>query len=154
MSSLLFSMKLPYERHLKTLVTGKLTLEVDGISQTFTATSGCIGYQYHGAQAIKGKGAIPTQRMVGIPSYSVSTNKLWLPHVKGIEGSFFPIAPFQVKLSSGIRGDFGIHFDANVPGSAGCIVLPKQHDWTAFLEAMKWLARSGIKAVPLQVSYF
>ncbi len=55
-----------------------------------------------------------------------------MPNVKGVEGSFFAISPFAVKLTNVTRGDFGIQFDANVPGSARCIASRKQDHWDMF----------------------
>lgn len=151
--SLHFAMALPKTPR-DNLIAGVLTYcKNEKPALTFRATSGCIGNQYVGCQSRKGKGAIPSCKQVGIYSYSVSTQKLWLPHVKGVEGSFFPISPFSVNVNGVARGDFGIHFDANVPGSVGCIVLPLQADWTNFLETMKDLHEQRIKSIPLHVSY-
>lgn len=138
------------------LQVGKLSIVQDGKigNNHFIATSGCSGWQFKGAWRHKGKGCIPKPIDTGIDCFTTSTMALWLPNVKGVEGSFFPIAPFQVKLSGGVtRGDFGIHFDANVPGSAGCIVIRNQPDWTRFLSQMKDFNRMGVKAIPLQVIY-
>ncbi|MCC3409822.1 MAG: hypothetical protein JGK17_30625, partial [Microcoleus sp. PH2017_10_PVI_O_A] len=49
--------------------------------------------------------------------------------------------------------EFGIHFDANVPGSAGCIVLQKRRGWDRFCERMQSIARSGVEQVSLKVVY-
>jgi hypothetical protein len=51
------------------------------------------------------------------------------------------------------RSHFGIHRDANAPGSAGCIVLPTQTGWNSFKRQMEDLADAGIKQIPLQIDY-
>lgn len=45
------------------------------------------------------------------------------------------IFPFEVNLGGLSRGDFGIYFDANVPG-AGCIVIRQQDHWDLFRNQM------------------
>ncbi|GET43002.1 hypothetical protein [Microseira wollei] len=76
-----------------------------------------------------------------------------MPGVKGIEGMFYPIKPF-VQVNGIQRGDFGIHADANVPGSAGCIVLPpKGNGWKVFPERMTEIAAAGLFRIPLPVVY-
>ncbi|MUL39316.1 hypothetical protein [Gloeocapsopsis dulcis] len=118
------------------------------------ATSGCSGYQYSGSWKLKGRGPLPPSRAIEPLTYSVSTQRLWLPHVRGVEGSFYAIAPFSVKVDEGkSRGDFGIHFDANVPGSAGCIVFPLQDHWDVFRSFIANCAHKNVQQVPLNVMY-
>ncbi|MBE9191407.1 hypothetical protein IQ230_13835 [Gloeocapsopsis crepidinum LEGE 06123] len=118
------------------------------------ATSGCSGFQYSGSWKLKGRGPLPPSKAIEPTTWSVSTQRLWLPHVKGVEGSFYAIAPFSVRVDEKTtRGDFGIHFDANVPGSAGCIVLPIQDHWDVFRKWMADLAHQKIQQVPLSVVY-
>jgi hypothetical protein len=117
------------------------------------ATSGSVGNQCAGSWTRKGKGPLPPSGAIGAHKYTVSTQRLWLPHVKGVEGSFYAIAPFSVQLGSVTRGDFGIHFDANVPGSAGCIVLPLQEQWDLFRKLMQEFRELGVQQIPLSVSY-
>ena len=50
------------------------------------------------------------------------------------------------------RGDLGIHLDANVPGSLGCIVM-NQYNFTEFEQYMRNLLSKGVKALPLFVQY-
>ena len=152
MSLLRFSMLLPNVPE-SVLKVGNLIYKNNGLTETFAATTGSVGNQYRGCQNKIRKGCLPSHISVGIKNYEVSTQRLWLPQVKGIEGSFFPIQPFSVDIRGTIRGDFGIHFDANVPGSAGCIVLRTQAGWTRFLEIMASLNTRRIKSVPLHVNY-
>jgi hypothetical protein len=59
----------------------------------------------------------------------------------------------MITINGVERGDFGVHFDANVPGSSGCIVLRSQIGWNAFQKDMKNLLDTHLEAVPLIVSY-
>jgi hypothetical protein len=98
----------------------------------YLATSGCAQWQQPGDEWARGKGPIPA----GF-EYKIPTTPYWLP-TRGIEGYFFHIQPDPVSDSGNTRSELGIHFDANAPGSAGCIVLKNL---------------SGIKSIPLSVKY-
>ncbi|MCU0546623.1 MAG: hypothetical protein MUE44_31425 [Oscillatoriaceae cyanobacterium Prado104] len=50
------------------------------------------------------------------------------------------------------RSEFGIHFDANVPGSAGCILLKNREGWERFCERMRAIAPTGIEYISLKVA--
>lgn len=148
----LFTMKLPSVGMSK-LVYGKLTLQLptsgEGGGIVFEVTSGARGWQYKGAWTQKGKGCLPPR-----DDYTISTQRLWLPNVKGVEGSFYAISPFMVNAGNGVmRGDFGVHFDANVPGSAGCIVLPRQNHWDIWRSQVENLRKDGYQSIPLKVEY-
>ncbi|WNN89693.1 hypothetical protein [Gloeocapsopsis dulcis] len=149
-----FSLHLP-NSNTRELQKGTLVLKQDpnkaGIR--LQATSGCIGYQYSGSWKFKGRGPLPPSRAIEPLGYAVSTQRLWLPHVRGVEGSFYAIAPFSVPVGKTHRGDFGIHFDANVPGSAGCIVLPLQDHWDIFRKIMEDCAHKNVQQIPLNVVY-
>lgn len=81
------------------------------------ATSGAIGYQYRGAEKIVGKGQIPEGN-----HWEINTKGYWLD-TKGVEGIFFHITPDPYRGDGFYRSEIGLHRDANVPGSAGCIVV-------------------------------
>ncbi len=119
------------------------------------ATSGIPPYQYDGSTNLKGRGPIPGCAFAQVKSYEVLTNGLFMPKVKGVEGTFFSILPPLVSLkgTNTKRGDFGIHFDANVPGSAGCVVLRKQNDWDSFRQLMEEFEKKGVASIPLFVEY-
>jgi hypothetical protein len=146
-----FSMKLP-SVGVSRLVTGKLRLSLNAEGTggiLFEALSGSRGWQYKGSWVQKGRGCLPPRT-----DYEISTQRLWLPHVKGVEGSFYAISPFLVNAGNGVmRGDFGVHFDANVPGSAGCIVLPRQDHWDIWRKQIEDLRKDGVQSIPLEVSY-
>lgn len=127
---------------------GKLQLLRDQKeANCYSATSGFPGRQYRGSWELKG-GLIPP----GQP-YRVATAPLWMPNIKGVEGSFYAITPFEVQTARATRGDFGVHFDANMPGSLGCVVLETQRGWDACRRDIKLIAAQGIDFLPLVVEY-
>lgn len=116
-------------------------------------TSGLSGYQSKGSWRIKGRRPIPPSQQIIPQKWYVSTLKRWIPDFKGVEGSYYSISPFEVNLLGVTRGDFGIHFDANVPGSAGCILIRMQDHWDLFRQQMEVFRADGLQQVPLFVSY-
>jgi hypothetical protein len=138
------------------LIEGRLLLideETKTIKNTYIATSGLPGNQSYDSLALRGKGPIPPISLTGLDSYSVATVPLNMPNVRGVEGAFYKIDPHEVTIFNVQRGDFGIHRDANVAGSSGCVVLRTDLGWQAFKKDMQSLAGSGVKQVPLLVSY-
>ncbi|MCC3568304.1 MULTISPECIES: hypothetical protein [unclassified Microcoleus] len=131
------------------LLDGNLQLIYpDGKAIDYLATSGCAGWQQPGDEWERGKGPIPQ----GF-DYEIPTRPYW-SDTRGIEGLFFHITPDPVVSPGGrTRSELGIHFDANVPGSAGCIVLRNRSGWEKFCQRMEAMARSGIKQIPLKVVY-
>jgi hypothetical protein len=119
------------------LIIGVLHLKQDDkIINSYQATSSLPGRQYWGSWERKG-GLIPPR---GAEGYQMDISPLWMPDIKGVEGSFYQIWPFEVPTDGATRGDFGIHFDANQPGSLGCVVLETQKGWDAFRRDMKMVA--------------
>ena len=112
------------------------------------ATSGLPRFQSFGGWKTPRRGIIPPYH-----KFELSTNRLWLPNVKGVEGSFYAIAPFMVKVVGVQRGDLGVHFDANVPGTAGCIAIKQQDHWDTFRKCMAEYNALRIKSIPLEVKY-
>lgn len=138
----------------KTLLQGTLLItEPDGGKRACKATSGLPCSQHVNSWNLKGRGVIPPCSVAGITSYQLKTQRLWFPNVRGVEGSFYEIDPDIVKVGPTRRGDFGIHWDANVPGSAGCIVLSKQEDWDTFRKLMAEFEAQGWNKIPLYVEY-
>lgn len=107
----IFTLKQPLKQDGNKYVWGNLSFS-DGF--WVTASSGAPGYQYRGAHKIRGSGLIPTsdQWRINLPGYHLDT--------KGIEGWFWHITPDPFMG----RWELGLHRDANVLGSAGCIVVP------------------------------
>lgn len=130
------------------LLIGKLQLLRDSKeANCYSATSSLRGRQYRGSWELKG-GLIPPGQ-----AYRVATAPLWMPNIKGVEGSFYAITPFEIQTAGVTRGDFGVHFDANVPGSMGCVVLTTQRGWDACRRDIKLIAAQGIEFLPLVVEY-
>lgn len=136
------------------LIVGQLDRLEDGeVMNAYQATSSVAGKQYDGSWNSRGGLIPPDEKFLDGRLYTVSTTPLWMPNVRGVEGSFYQIHPFTVPTDGVTRGDFGIHFDANVPGSMGCIVLPTQRGWDAFRRDMKAIANGGIKEIDLDICY-
>jgi hypothetical protein len=129
-----------FHQHLRQtseLISGRLLLldsELIGIANTYIATSGLPNNQRFDCLESLGKGPIPANNVIGVDCYSVSTTPIYMPGVRGVEGNFYKINPHMVTVNGVQRGDFGIHFDANAPGSSGCVVLRTAVGWQASLE--------------------
>lgn len=130
------------------LLYGNLRLKYpDGRVVDYISTSGCVGWQQPGDEWVLARGPIPE----GV-DYQIPTTPYWL-ETRGVEGNFFHITPDPVVGNDGTRSELGIHFDANVPGSAGCIVLRNREGWKMFCDRMEAIAKLGIKSIPLTVNY-
>lgn len=148
-----FNLRLPYAG-VPRLLEGQLILQgLNGVLETWKATSGCVGYQFKGSQRLKGRGCLPSHLQIDRDGYTVALAPVDLTPLKGVEGNFYRILPFEVRVNGIIRGDFGIHRDANVPGSAGCIVITREADWKKFEKTMLLVRGAGIRELPLKVNY-
>jgi len=124
-------------------------LNPDKTLYIWTATSSVESKQQGESFHNKG-GLIPPQYRCGIPCWYVETKPIPMPSVKGVEGNFYKINPHSVTTDKGgVRGDFGIHLDANVPGSMGCIVMDK----TRFADFERVIKTVKEKSIPLFVFY-
>jgi hypothetical protein len=121
--------------------------------QEYIAASGTVGNQQWDSLSAKGRGPIPRCSDVGIEHYNVKTTPFDRRATKGIEGPFYHILPESVNIRGINRSEFGIHFDANVPGSAGCIVIVNEPAWEAFQKLMSHYKQAGLETVPLFVFY-
>lgn len=142
----------------KNLINGRLLLidtETSKIIEKYIATSGSANWQEFDETWIRARGALPEQEDAGLDHYVVKTDPIFMPNVKGVEGNFYPILPFSIENKTGkLRGDFGIHYDANVPGSAGCIVIINKPAWDKFQETIAEIrTKYGIEEIPLIISY-
>lgn len=149
---LTFSMQFDREPGLD---NGRLCLRylTEGTLNVWTATSSVASKQ--GAEDFHQKGGLipPEYRVPGLKNWVVATTPIAMPQVKGVEGSFYKIDPHQIKTDKGgVRGDFGIHKDANVPGSMGCIVMTEDR-FADFEQVMKKIAAQNIRSMPLFVTY-
>lgn len=102
------------QAHSSQLINGSLTFFEDSKEiLRVVATSGIGGFQYAGAHAVRGRGCLPPAN-----DWKISTSGYKLT-TKGVEGMFYHITPDPRQG----RGELGLHRDANVPGSSGCIVV-------------------------------
>lgn len=132
------------------LLWGNLKLVYpNGEDIDYLATSGCAGWQSKNDLWARGRGAIPD----GF-NYQIPTTPYYLP-TRGVEGNFFHITPDPVRQKDGfgIRAELGVHYDANVPGSSGCIVLKNRSGFEGFCRRMKTLTSIGVPSIPIEVVY-
>jgi len=116
----------------QSLITGILKLIYpNGQVIEYLATSGLPDYQRPGDQWVRGKGPIPDG-----DEYEIPTQPYWL-NTRGVEGLFFHITPDPVGFGDRIRSELGIHWDANVPGTSGCVGLINWEGWEGFCRAGK-----------------
>lgn len=121
----------------------------DGGGLIVPATSGLIGFQSQSNLWQIGKGPIPP-----CDNYTVDTTPE-PREARGIEGDFFRIYPVEVTNGDKnvTRSGFGIHRDANTPGSAGCIVIADRLHFARFSMFMLEQLASGEKRVRLTINY-
>lgn len=119
------------------------------LDMSFKATSGARRFQYRGAESIRGRGLIPEDTI-----WKINPNGWW-SNTAGIEGMFYPITPDPYKKGLITRAELGVHRDANIPGSAGCIVLLDSDDFNRrFVPYMARQVREyGKSLIPLEVKY-
>jgi hypothetical protein len=142
---LLFTMPLEISQE---LILGNLKLIYpDGQTINYLATSGLPNYQRPTDEWVRGKGPIPAGE-----EYQIPTEPYW-SDTRGVEGLFFHITPDPVGWGDRIRSELGIHWDANVPGTSGCIGLINQEGWQGFCRRMTKISSSGIKSLSLKVKY-
>lgn len=131
------------------LIEGTLKFYRNGeLFNEYRATSSLAGRQADGSWKKRG-GLIPPSKEID-KEYSVAVEPTYMPDVKGVEGNFYVISPYSVATEGATRGDFGVHFDANVPGSLGCVVLRTRRGWDAF---QRDIGNTGLKQIPLVVEY-
>ena len=143
--SLLFEMALANSNN---LLEGTLDLTYPDESVIrYRATSGCAGWQRSGDEWVRGKGPIPAGE-----KYQIPTLGYWLD-TRGVEGLFYHVTPDPVVSGNKIRAELGIHFDANLPGTAGCIGLMNLEGWQGFCRRLSQIAAQGVEHLPLTVRY-
>ena len=123
-----------------------------GYIQKWLVTSSTSPKQERQHQHVWG-GLIPQNSETELKKYSVVLNPVDLSHNKGVAGNFYKILPFSLKTTKGkTRGNLGIHLDANVPGSLGCLVM-NDYNFSEFEEYMRNLRSRNVETVPLFVQY-
>ena len=129
------------------LILGNLELVYpSGEKVDYLTTSGIPDWQRPEDQWSRGKGPIPAG------DYEIPSEPYWLD-TRGVEGFFFHITPDPVSSGDRIRSELGVHYDANVPGTAGCIGFINPDGWERFLRRMAKIAALGVKSLPLKVKY-
>lgn len=113
-------------------------------------TSSHANGQQKGDQHKKGGLIPPVHHVPKLKRWEVDLDPIYMPKHKGVRGNFYRILPFTVTTSKGgVRGDFGIHLDANAPGSLGCPVM-NQYNWDDFEETIDYIrTRNIFKTIPL-----
>lgn len=105
---------------------GRLSLNslIRGTLKIWLASSSVSTKQGSESFHVSGGYIPPQYRVPGLAKWMVNLLPIPLDHIKGIDGNFYRIDPYEVTTDrGGKRSDFGIHKDANVPGSMGCIVM-------------------------------
>ena len=129
------------------LILGNLRLVYpDETTIDYLATSGLPDYQRPEDEWVRGKGPIPKG------DYEIPTEPYWL-ETRGVEGLFFHITPEPIGSGDRIRSELGIHYDAHVPGTSGCIGLINWNGWEGFFRRMRNIAALGIESLRLKVQY-
>ena len=145
MYQLIFTMSLGVS---KELILGNLKLIYpDGTDVDYLATSGLPDYQRPDDQWVRGKGPIPAG-----DQYKIPTEPYWL-ETRGVEGFFFHITPDPVGSGDRIRSELGVHWDANSPGTSGCIGLINRDGWDGFCRRMAKISAQRITTMSLKVQY-
>ena len=114
------------------------------------ATSSHVNGQQRGDQHGRG-GLLPSvHHCLNLAKWELDTKALDLSHNAGVRGNFYRLLPYQVKTKSGgVRSDLGVHYDANAPGSLGCIVM-NWKNWSEFDIIISALRRNeGVTNIPL-----
>lgn len=155
--SLIFWMSLP-DSPVSEMVEGimklvDLSVNSNGAAylvNSYRFSSSRPNHQYWGSWRVK-SGLIPPDE-----PWQVATTPINMPNNPGVGGLFFPVTPFQIQTIRDIRGDFGVHKDANratAPGSLGCPFPIAEAGWEAVKRDLLDLGKIGIKKVPMQVHY-
>lgn len=125
-----------------------LHVEHGQVNQWLCTSSHANG-QRRGSQHKRGGLIPPVHHVRNLKRWTVDLKPIYLPNNKGVRGNFYKILPYSVTTVAGqARGDFGIHLDANVPGSLGCPVMNK-HNWDDFEKTIQQIkATSQVNKIP------
>jgi hypothetical protein len=137
------------------LLTGQFEiLDDDKVLKAYPATSGVAGYQSLDDLWRRGRGPIPNS-IPGKRDYSINIKGRYSLARKGIEGLAYPISPDPIISLDGTerRSEVMLHRDANVPGSAGCIVLRVGVEEYKEFNDYFWSLAKDLSKLPLTVKY-
>ena len=117
-------------------------------------SSGLPGHQTPDDISSVGRGELPPPYKTTNKIFYVSTRFATSDEI-GIAGRYFFIEPEEVTLSdSGVtRSMLRVHFDANVPGTAGCIGVINKEAFEYFTGIMDYFKSVGIDKIPLFILY-
>ena len=129
-----------------------LTDSKQGQINEWSVTSSHVNGQQRGDQNIRGGLIPPVHHVRNLDKYEVILIPEDSTDVKGVEGEFYRILPYQIVTKNGsARSALGIHRDANLPGSMGCIVMDK-FNFDDFILTMAWVRKElTIDRLPLFV---
>lgn len=150
---LTYQMTLPQHK-IMSLIEGRLYLQEFARQQgEYICTSGLPGVQFWTSWGIVSRGPIPPNFVTRLDYYQVQTKPINMRTTIGISGDFYPILPQVMRIQDKRRSGFGIHWDANVPGTAGCLGFRDVQDWSNFKVRMSQLENEAHVAIPLIVMY-
>lgn len=96
-------------------------------------------------------GLLPSMLDVSFSNYFVKLAPWDSRHVRGVDGNFYQITPWDFKTKQGTRrAHFGIHLDINNNGTMGCIGMSRS-EFAKFEKKAAQLRRGGLNKVPLLV---
>lgn len=136
------------------LIVGRLFLQESNRKQMeYMCTSGLPQYQSWQSWHQAGLGPIPPCLDLNLEYYQVQVIPIDMRTMIGVSGLFYKILPHIMRTDKYRRSDFGIHWDANIPGTAGCIGFRDVKEWGNFQMRMMRIQEEGHKTVPLVVEY-
>lgn len=115
----------------------------------WSCTSSHVKGQQRGDQHTWGGLIPPVHHCQNLDKWEVDLDPIYMPDNKGVRGNFYRLLPYSTTTNNGtVRGDFGIHLDANAPGSLGCPVMNK-FNWTDFEKTIASIKAScQVKTIP------
>lgn len=150
---LTFRMTLP-KVWINKLILGRLYWqEKDKRQIEYVCTSGLPQYQYWESWKMAAHGPMPPCSDLNVENYQVQIIPIDMRTIVGVSGLFYKVLPHIMRTDEYRRSDFGIHWDANIPGTSGCIGFKDARDWGSFKMRMMQLQEKGYKVVPLRVEY-
>lgn len=114
---------------------------------TVKASSGSRRYQNKNSFRRVGRGCIPPCTDLVLDTFGFDSE------VRGVEGRFFPISSLNNQLGLYGRSGFGLHRDANVEGTAGCIAVINDDSFARVRNILYAARFAEIATIPLVIDY-
>jgi hypothetical protein len=125
----------------------------DLIVNSIRVASSYKGLQYWESWKKKG-GLIPPGKWDVATTPFESDVRGVVTNISNVPSYFYSIFPEIQTQSNGVmRGEFGVHFDGNAPGSLGCIAAQTVIGWTRIIQFFSEANKNGILIIPLLVEY-